>query len=284
MTKSDATNAKQLLDIITSDTKVFVLSGAGVSTASGLGDYRDSKGQWKRAQPITGQVFRTDVLARHRYWARSSVGWPAFSQAQPNQSHAALAQLERVGIVQSLVTQNVDELHQRAGHETVIDLHGVLSSVSCINCGFKQSRNEFQQRLLENNAWLGKLNARYAPDGDADLETDALMLEKLASMQIPNCPQCEDLLKPDVVFFGESVPKTRVEQAMRQLNDADVLLVTGSSLMVYSGFRFCRDAHQRNQPIVIINDGVTRADELATLKVSGDCTTQLSHLANALTE
>lgn len=265
-----------LQKLLSPDTKVFVLSGAGCSTASGLGDYRDKQGQWKRAQPITGQTFRDNQLARHRYWARSSVGWPAFRAATPNKAHQALATLEKMGRVTHLVTQNVDELHQGAGHQAVIDLHGVLSSVSCIACGYQQSRDEFQLQLLNSNAWLSELSANYAPDGDADLETDAQLQQRIEQMHVPNCPDCHNLLKPDVVFFGENVPKSTVELAMQQLRSADMLLVAGSSLMVFSGFRFCRDAHQRKQPIVIVNNGTTRADDMASLIIDGDCGERLS--------
>jgi len=268
--------------IITPHTKVMVLSGAGCSTASGLGDYRDRAGQWKRAQPITGQTFCNDTLARHRYWARSSVGWPAFRRATPNRAHYALAALEQLGTVKHLVTQNVDELHQQAGHRAVIDLHGVLGKVSCIDCDFSQSRDEYQDRLIGMNPWLSELSAAYAPDGDADLETDAQLQQQLENMRIPACVQCNQLMKPDVVFFGENVPKLVVELAMEQLREADVLLVAGSSLMVFSGFRFCRDAAQRNQPIVIFNEGKTRADDLATSLVGGDCGASLWQLAQEL--
>lgn len=273
---------RRMNDIITPDTKVMVLSGAGCSTASGLGDYRDRSGQWKRAQPITGQIFCNDQAARHRYWARSSVGWPAFSQATPNRAHHALVALEQIGVVTHLVTQNVDELHQRAGQRDVIDLHGILGSVSCIKCALSQSRDHFQERLLSANSWLSKLSAAYAPDGDADLDTNDQLQKQLANMQLPACPDCNSLMKPDVVFFGENVPKPRVQQAMQQLREADVLLVAGSSLMVFSGFRFCRDAAQRGQPIVIYNDGKTRADEIATRLVGGDCGEQLAKLAERL--
>jgi len=266
-------------NIISKGTKVVVLSGAGCSTASGLGDYRDKQGLWKRAQPITGHTFCTDSAARHRYWARSAVGWPAFEQSVPNPAHHALARLETSGIVRNLITQNVDELHQRAGHRSVIDLHGVLSSVSCITCALQQSRQQFQRQLLADNPWLSTLHVESAPDGDADLDTDDAMLKLLNTIRIPSCPDCGDLVKPDVVFFGENVPRKRVALAMQQLREADVLLVAGSSLMGYSGFRFCRDAQQRNQPIVIFNQGVTRADDIATLRVSGDCGELLTALA-----
>ncbi len=271
-----------LQKLLSQDAKVFVLSGAGCSTASGLGDYRDKQGQWKRAQPITGQTFRNDRLARHRYWARSSVGWPAFKAAKPNTAHHALATLERMGRVSHLVTQNVDELHQDAGHQSVIDLHGVLSTVSCIACGLQQSRDEFQSRLLKSNAWLDDLSAEYAPDGDADLEDNAQLQQRIEQLHLPDCPDCSNLLKPDVVFFGENVPKPRVELAMQQLREADVLMVAGSSLMVFSGFRFCRDAHQRKQPIVIVNNGATRADDMASLLIEGDCGERLSQCVELL--
>jgi len=273
---------EQATRIITATTKVVVLTGAGCSTASGLGDYRDSSGQWKRAQPITGQTFRDDKAARHRYWARSSVGWPAFSKAAPNRAHHALVELERFGIVRHLITQNVDELHQRAGQRAVIDLHGVLGTVSCIDCSNSISRDDFQERLIKANPWLKMLSAAFAPDGDADLESNNQLQKQLENMQVPTCHNCNSLMKPDVVFFGENVPKPRVEQAMQQLREADVLLVAGSSLMVFSGFRFCRDAAQRGQPIVIFNKGKTRADDIATLLVEGDCGACLTQLADHL--
>ncbi len=264
----------RLADFMQQYPKLMVLTGAGCSTASGLGDYRDKAGQWKRKQPITGQVFIGNELARKRYWARSSVGWPSFSQAKPGTSHTALRELEKRGHVDLLVTQNVDRLHQKAGQQQVIDLHGVLASVSCIECGFSMPRDSFQLELIRHNEWLNHLTAEHAPDGDADLELDSL-----AAMQVPACSHCGGLLKPDVVFFGETVPRQTVQQAMDALAAADALLVAGSSLMVYSGFRFCKQAQKLGRPIVIVNDGLTRADELATLKITGDCGDRLTKLA-----
>lgn len=263
-----------LAEFIHKHPRLFVLTGAGCSTASGLGDYRNVNGQWKRKQPITGQTFVNDELARNRYWARSSVGWPSFNSAQPNRSHHALRSMEKNNQLSLLVTQNVDQLHQKAGHQNVIDLHGVLATVSCLVCGHKEDRNNYQQRLISSNSWLSALSAEHAPDGDADLE-----LEHLEAMAIPSCTRCTGLLKPDVVFFGENVAKPIVENSMQALRDSDALLVAGSSLMVYSGFRFCRDAQKRNQPIVIINRGTTRADEFATLNLQGDCGRLLQTLA-----
>lgn len=254
--------------------RLFVLTGAGCSTASGLGDYRDRNGHWKRSQPMTGQLFKSSQPARQRYWARSAIGWPMFRRARPNACHHALARLQQQGKVAHLVTQNVDRLHQAAGHSGVIDLHGVLATVSCIDCHFRLERDRFQQQLLAANPWLTALSAGHAPDGDADLEDP-----RTADLVIPACQDCGGILKPDVVFFGENVPRSRVEEAMQQLADSDALLVAGSSLMVFSGYRFCRAAAASGKPIALINEGLTRADDLATLKVGGDCGQRLANLA-----
>jgi len=266
---------QQLAEFVHKHPRLFVLTGAGCSTKSGLGDYRDANGEWKRKQPITGQTFINDELARKRYWTRSSIGWPSFNEARPNRAHHALKSLEDKNQLSLLVTQNVDQLHQKAGHRNVIDLHGVLARVNCVACSLKLDRNDFQQRLIFSNPWLSSLTAEMAPDGDADLE-----IEHLHAMRIPNCSVCHGLLKPDVVFFGENVAKSTVQKSMEALRDADALLVAGSSLMVYSGFRFCRDAQKRNQPIVIINNGKTRADDFATLNLQGDCGSLLQVLAD----
>ncbi len=244
----------------------LILTGAGCSTKAGLGDYRDKQGEWKRQHPITGQLFRENALARKRYWARGFVGWRNFSSATPTQSHVALAELQNQIDAPTLITQNVDQLHQQAHHRNVIDLHGVLSEVICLNCGHLSSRSDMQDRLSLANPWLHYLDASYAPDGDADL-TDVIT----DTLEVPDCELCRGLLKPNVVFFGENVPRARVETCFEALNAADALLIVGSSLMVYSGFRFCRRAHEQNKAIVIVNDGVTRADELASHKFSGEC-------------
>ncbi|MGQ7846783.1 NAD-dependent protein deacetylase [Granulosicoccus sp. 3-233] len=267
----------KLLDFVQRHPRLFVLTGAGCSTSSGLGDYRDSRGQWKRRQPITGQVFIADEAARKRYWARSFVGWPSFSRARPGLAHHALASLQQAHRLTLLVTQNVDQLHQKAGHEDVLDLHGVLATVSCIQCAESLSRDDYQIQLLAGNSWLASLTAAHAPDGDADLEPGDLQ-----QMYVPPCTHCGGLMKPDVVFFGENVPRALVERAMGALASADALLVAGSSLMVYSGFRFCRAAQNNGQPIVLLNDGMTRADSLAALKIAGDCGQRLQTMAEQL--
>jgi len=267
----------ELTQFVSQHPHLFVLTGAGCSTASGLGDYRDRQGQWKRKQPITGQTFIQNSASRKRYWARSSIGWPSFAAAKPSEAHHALARLQALGYAQTLITQNVDELHQKAGHRDVVDLHGVLSTVSCIDCGNQMHRSHFQHQLLKRNDWLNQLDASHAPDGDADLE-----LASLDDMQVPDCSLCGGLLKPDVVFFGENVASLIVQEAKQALARADALLIAGSSLMVYSGFRFCRQAEALGLPIAIVNQGQTRADTLATLKCEGDCGQLLSELADEL--
>ncbi|HEY6942649.1 NAD-dependent protein deacetylase [Dokdonella sp.] len=253
--------------------RLFVLTGAGISTASGIPDYRDRDGGWKRSPPITLQAFVGDALARSRYWARSLVGWRRFGIARPNAAHRALAALEREGRIALLVTQNVDGLHQAAGHDAVVDLHGRLDRVRCLGCERRRPRAEFQHELERRNPdWLA-LDALDAPDGDADLE--GLAFEQFV---VPGCDDCGGLLKPDVVFFGENVPRERVERATRALAEADAMLVVGSSLMVYSGYRFARAAALAGKPIAALNLGRTRADDLLALKIEADAAAALSWL------
>lgn len=246
--------------------RVFVLTGAGCSTASGIPDYRDANGQWKRTPPVTYQAFVGDPAVRARYWARSLVGWPRVAEAVPNAAHAALAQWQAAGQLSVLVTQNVDGLHQRAGSDAVIDLHGRLDEVVCLACAAKVSRQEVQRRLLDDNPAWAELRAISAPDGDADLEG-----YDFGVFRVPDCLACGGLLKPDVVFFGENVPRMRYEAARAALDDSDAMLVVGSSLAVYSGFRFVRLAHETGKPVALLNRGYTRADPIADLKLDADC-------------
>ncbi|MEQ1511331.1 MAG: NAD-dependent protein deacetylase [Lysobacteraceae bacterium] len=246
--------------------QVFVLTGAGVSTASGIPDYRDSDGAWKRPPPVTYQALVGDPATYRRYWARSYVGWPDFSNAAPNTSHRALAAFEQTDRITALVTQNVDSLHQRAGSRAVIDLHGRLDHVVCLGCGDERPRTELQMRMTAANAGWRPRDATTAPDGDADIDAAAVL-----TFEPPYCVLCGGILKPDVVFFGENVPRARYTQAVVALEAADAMLVVGSSLMVYSGFRFARMAHERGAPVAILNRGQTRADALADLKLEGDC-------------
>lgn len=262
----------QLQDFIERHERIFVLTGAGCSTDSGIPDYRDADGQWKRAQPVTYQAFMGQAATRRRYWARSLVGWPRFVAARPNGVHHALAALEARGQTSLLLTQNVDRLHQAAGSRQVVDLHGRLDLVRCMDCERRTPRADFQAELIARNPGWDTLAAGIAPDGDADLEAD------FDAFHVPACTHCGGIVKPDVVYFGEHVPRERVQAAQHALETSDALLVVGSSLMVYSGFRFAQWAHKAGKPIAALNRGRTRADALLTLKVQHDCAQALAFL------
>lgn len=260
-----------LTDFITRHERIFVLTGAGVSTASGIPDYRDEKGEWKHQKPMDYRDFVASHRARQRYWARSFIGWQRFQRAHPNPAHTALARLESQGRLELTVTQNVDGLHQRAGSQRVTELHGSLSSVECLNCDSVIPRAMLQQQLLAGNPLLANLSAQLAPDGDAVLSG-----YDESELHVPHCKTCGGNLKPAVVFFGETVPALRVEACFDALRRADAMLVVGSSLMIYSGFRFARAAAQAGLPIAAINRGKTRADDLIELKLETDCATALT--------
>jgi NAD-dependent SIR2 family protein deacetylase len=253
--------------------RLFVLTGAGCSTNSGIPDYRDANGDWKRAQPVRFQAFVADDTTRRRYWARSMIGWRRFGQALPNAAHHALARLETRGQCQMLLTQNVDRLHQAAGSRVVIDLHGRLDQVRCLTCQATTLRSDFQDRLIRLNEDWVRLDAAALPDGDADL--DHL---DFSGFNVPPCAACGGVLKPDVVFYGENVPRDQVAAAQADMEQADAMLIVGSSLMVYSGFRFAQMAARRGIPIAAVNLGRTRADDLLTLKVEDRCEAALSFL------
>lgn len=258
---------------------VAVLSGAGLSTASGIPAYRDAAGQWRHAPPIRHQEFLASAAVRQRYWARSFVGWPRMADARPNRGHAALAALEACGVVSGVVTQNVDGLHRAAGSNCVVELHGNLHAVRCLSCAARFSRRQVQEWLARDNPDFLERHAhwvRSAPDGDAQLDGDAY-----AGFNVPVCPECAGVLKPEVVFFGDNVPRERAEAAEQVIDTAQALLVVGSSLMVYSGFRLVEHAHRQGKPVVAINRGVTRADELLALKIEDDCGAVLAALAAA---
>ena len=244
----------------------FVLTGAGVSTASGIPGYRDEEGAWKRGAPITAQEFRASAAMRRRYWARSMVGWPVIERARPNVGHRVLAALDAAERIELLVTQNVDGLHQRAGSTRLVELHGSVGRVACLACGAMHARAAVQAALVARNPELAALTADVRPAGDADI--DALALD---AFRVPDCDACGGMLKPDVVFFGENVPGDRVRAAFDALDRSDAMLVVGSSLMVWSGYRFCEHAQRTGKPIVAINRGRTRADALFTLKVEREC-------------
>ena len=256
--------------------RVFALTGAGCSTGSGIPDYRDEHGEWKRRPPVMIQAFRADEAVYRRYWARAYAGWPRFTSAAPNDAHRAFAAWESAGTLLQLVTQNVDRLHQQAGSRAVLDLHGRLDVVVCLRCGERTSRADLQTTIAATNAtW--RAEAATAPDGDADVAQAII-----ESFVAPRCGRCGGLLKPDVVFFGENVPPERYARARGALAHADAMLVAGSSLMVYSGYRFVRLAHDAGLPIAIINRGRTRGDDLAELKIEGDIGPMLSEAVGAL--
>lgn len=259
--------------------RILILGGAGVSTDSGIPDYRGPQSSKTPRNPIRYQQFIQNPAFRQRYWARSVVGWPIMQRATPNPGHYALAQLESAGVVSGLLTQNVDGLHQQAGSKRVLELHGSLAVVRCLVCNKLESRRELQARMLALNPEFEAQALDVAPDGDAEVP-EAM----IAAFVVPACRECDGVLKPDVVFFGENVPKQRVFNAWRMLDDADVLMVVGSSLTVFSGYRFVVRAAKEQKPVVIINQGVTRGDELASLKLNaplGETLPQLVALLDA---
>jgi NAD-dependent SIR2 family protein deacetylase len=266
-----------LRDFVVQHPRLLVLTGAGCSTDSGIPDYRDADGAWKRPQPVTFQAFVGDSATRQRYWARSLVGWPTMAHARPGAAHRALVQLEAAGHIELVLTQNVDGLHHAAGSQNVLDLHGRIDTVVCLQCGERHPRSVLQQRLRSANPSFHALTAAAAPDGDADLEQ-----ADFSQFVVPPCDRCGGMLKPDVVFFGESVPRERVAHAMAALQRADALLVLGSSLMVYSGLRFVLAAKEQNKPCAAVNLGRTRADASLALKLAQPVGEVLTELVNRL--
>ena len=265
--------------------RLVVLTGAGVSTESGIPDYRSPGGAWTRHKPILYGSFVRSAEVRRFYWARSFRGWPRFAAARPNAAHRALAELESRGAVHQLITQNVDDLHQEAGSRAVVQLHGRNRVVVCLDCHAEFSRGAIQERLAAINAeWLANApwhvlradEAEFAPDGDAALPASAV-----EGFRVPECDRCGGVLKPAVVFFGESVPKEKVTYAMQRVDEADALLVAGSSLTVWSGFRFVKRAAERAIPIAIVNIGPTRGDELADIKLEANVAQALPTLLAA---
>lgn len=271
------TGAANLSRFIRKYPRLTILSGAGCSTASGIPDYRDDLGEWKHRQPMQFSDFVADAGKRRRYWAQSFAGWSRIARAKPNRAHLAIARLEQLGFVTCVITQNVDDLHKTAGSQRVIDLHGILRRIRCMTCDSTEQRKNFQQKLRDANPdWDAKISA-VAPDGDTKLSR-----EDFKSFNVPDCATCGGILKPDVVFFGEPVPGDRVTDAQQYLKQSDALLVVGSSLMVFSGYRFARSATEHGKPVVIVNRGATRADDLATYKMTGDCADVLSRTVSLL--
>jgi NAD+-dependent protein deacetylase sirtuin 4 len=257
--------------------RVAVLTGAGCSTESGIPDYRGQATRTRTRTPIQGPEFRRSPGLRRRYWARAVIGWERFREATPNDAHLALARLERAGAVTGLVTQNVDRLHRAAGSVRVVELHGALAEVGCLECSVIEPRDEVQARMLSlNPGWLA-LAAEAAPDGDAELPAEHVERFVLAA-----CLHCGGPLKPSVVFFGENVPRPLVDEAFAIVDEAEALLVVGTSLAVFSGYRFVLRAAQRHVPIAIVNVGPVRGEELAQLKLERRAGEALARLADAL--
>ncbi|MCZ4315462.1 NAD-dependent protein deacetylase [Comamonadaceae bacterium G21597-S1] len=266
-----------LAEFVRRHPRLLVLTGAGCSTGAGIPDYRDTNGAWKRSEPMRFQLFVADALARKRYWARSMVGWRTMARARPAMAHHALARLEAAGHVELLVTQNVDGLHAAAGSGQVVDLHGRIDTVCCLQCGVRSPRRLLQGELLRRNPGWAALPALAAPDGDADL-----LAHDFADFDVPACTVCGGMLKPDVVFFGENVPRDRVASVRTALARSDALLVAGSSLMVYSGYRFVEDALAAGKPVIAVNLGRTRGDDVFALKLEQEVGAALDALAGRL--
>jgi NAD-dependent SIR2 family protein deacetylase len=267
-----------LAEFLTAHRRVLVLTGAGCSTGSGIPAYRDGEGRWLQRRPILYPEFIASAATRRRYWARSYFGWPVMGRAGPNGAHHALAALERCGRVASVITQNVDGLHRRAGQRRLIDLHGRLDRVRCLRCGRIEARDELQRRLADINPdWSGRVLGINA-DGDAELDA-----RDWPGFSVADCGACGGYLKPEVVFFGESLATTTRAAVQRALDQADAVLAVGTSLVVGSAFRLVREAAGRGVPVVAVNQGRTRADGLLAFKVQGDCVELLENLARALT-
>ncbi len=257
--------------------RVVALVGAGCSTASGIPDYRGPETRRRARNPIQIQAFLGDDAGRQRYWARAVVGWPRFRASRPNAAHQALAALEHAGALCGLITQNVDRLHHAAGSRRVVELHGALHEVVCLGCGHTEPRDVLQERLLALNPGWDAARVEAAPDGDAELP-----LELVAEFRVAGCERCDGVLKPKVVFFGENVPPDVTTRAWSLYEEGDALLVVGSSLTVFSGYRFVRRAAKDGIPVALVNLGATRGDPLASLRVDDRVEAVLPALAAAL--
>ena len=275
MSTTPVSNLAELRDML-HGRRVVALTGAGCSTESGIPDYRGPSSIQRARKPIQFQEFMRSEAARVRYWSRSAIGWTRIALAQPNAGHVAFAEMEAAGALQGIITQNVDGLHHAAGSQRVVELHGTLARVRCLSCQTTTSRQEFQERLLQLNQGWSTATPDFAPDGDA--EVDASLL---ADFKVPAC-DCGGVMKPDVVFFGENVPKDTVQQAWELFEDGDVLLVAGSSLTVYSGRRFIYRALEQSKAICVVNVGPTRADDVAAIKVEGTVGEILPQLRKSL--
>ena len=258
--------------------RITVLSGAGISLASGIPTYRDALGQWLGAEPITHQAFMRDAIARRRYWARSAHGYPLMSKASPTEAHVALASLEQMGLLRECITQNVDVLHEAAGHHSVLHLHGTIEAVLCTACGHRYDRQEIQKAIETLNG-IYETQTIDAPRPDGDIPVTDQWIEQF---QVPDCDRCGGLLKPDVVFFGGNLAPQIKEAALVAVDESSALVVVGSSVQVFSGYRLCRRAAERGIPILLINPGQGRADEIATHRMVYPAETAIPIIARQL--
>lgn len=280
MLDSPARTPIETLCALMAHKRFVVLTGAGISTPSGIPDYRDTDGVRRGKAPMMFQEFLGSPQARRRYWARAMLGWPRVRIAQPNVAHRALAQMQTRQHISGVITQNVDTLHGQAGSSGVIELHGSLHRVLCLDCGERSDRAVIQQVMEAQNPYLAGVDAVQAPDGDTLLDS---AFE--SRFQVPHCPFCDgQRLKPDVVFFGENVAPPTAANALASVEQADGLLVVGSSLMAYSAFRLCKAVHEQGKPLIAINIGKTRADELLDVKIELSCEALLPELAQRLRE
>ena len=254
-----------------------MLTGAGCSTESGIPDYRGPRGTWNRRKPMLYSEFIRSESSRRHYWARNYRGWPIFDAALPNPTHTALARLEAGGYAGTLITQNVDSLHRRAGSQNVIELHGQSDRVVCLECGTRSKRLALQERMKAANPEWTAIESAVHPDADVEIDREAT-----SSFEVPPCLDCGGVLKPDVVFFGENVPRARVEAAMAAVSNAPGLLIIGSSLTVWSGYRFALRADELGIPIVVVNVGPTRADALASVRITARCGDLIPRVAATL--
>jgi NAD-dependent SIR2 family protein deacetylase len=267
----------QLLDILSTKSRIWILTGAGISAPSGIPTYRDDNRAWQHSQPIQHDDFINHSATRKRYWARSLVGFHYFSKATPNSGHYAIARIQNAGYVSGLVTQNVDRLHSEAGARDVIDLHGRLDRVVCLDCHNLFSRFDFQKLLENSNLEFNQAARKILPDGDAELEENLI-----SEIIIPGCSRCGGVVMPDVVFFGGKTPEVKVRDCRNSLEASDCVLVCGSSLSVYSGFRFIKKASEMGLPLLAVNKGIMRGQELFDLAVAGACEEILPGVADGL--
>ncbi|XP_063929946.1 NAD-dependent protein deacylase Sirt4 [Zophobas morio] len=269
-------DVQSLRDFVKNSERILVVTGAGISTESGIPDYRsEAVGLYARSnhKPVQYSDFLKSATVRQRYWARNYIGWPKFSQTQPNITHYILHLLEEIGKVLCVVTQNVDRLHTKARSQNVVELHGAAFRVICLNCGEFYNRHYIQEKLKRLNPKLEVTSDMVRPDGDVEILQD-----KIKYFKPPFCDSCDGVLKPDITFFGDNIPRTRVDSVRTQVSASDALLVLGSSLSVFSGYRILLQAHEERKNIAIVNIGPTRADKLANLKISARCGDILSEI------